>query len=151
MRKQRAMTAAEAIAGPEARLVHDLPCPTCGCEQWEPFEREGTKYLRCAGEWRGGEPCNRIVLAPVVKDLPGISAPLISNLEGEADLPAPPGRVDGGGVADPAVARQWFMWNAQELARLRGPEGDRAMEQKIMADPGLRALREGRWTGTSQW
>ena|ERR1700730_13427830 len=120
MRRQKPISAEEAIAGPEDRLVMDRPCETCGSEHFEKVDLSGRLYYRCAGTWSNGMDCNRLRPIPVLKD----PAP-VANLEGEAVevvvIASPPRTADGGsGIADYETARKAMIASAEAVARRRG-------------------------------
>jgi len=113
----------EAIAGPEARLVVDLKCESCGSEHWEKVDLEGRLYYRCAGSWANGDDCRRLRPIPVPKD-----PPPVSNIADEPNPITSQPKIDDGS-ADPAVAREALIRSAQAV---RGLPHVRA-ERQIMA------------------
>ena len=139
---KRAVTVAELLTLPAERLIYDRPCPTCGCEQWEPFEREGAKYLRCAGTWRNGDDCNRIVAAPVLKDSPLVS---LESSVSPPPPPAPPRNAGGSGSADYETARRAMIADAEAIARRPEVKRERWVMEQARA---LKAISDARWAAS---
>lgn len=143
MKPKKAITVEEAIAGPEARLVMDLPCETCGCEFWERVDLEGRLFYRCAGMWQAtGDDCRRLRQIPVLKD-----PPPVANLVGEVESSfASSSRVVDGGSADYEVARKAMLADSDAVARLRGTEAQR---NAVMDDArALKAISDARWASS---
>ena len=145
MSSKRAITAAEAIAGPEARLVMDLPCETCGSEHWEKVDLEGRLYYRCAGTWPvSREDCRRLRPMPILKDPPPV-ATLLEGGAAEVAIAASPPRRVAGGTDDFETARAAMIRDAEATARRPEVKRARFVEESAR---GLKAISDSRWAAS---
>jgi hypothetical protein len=144
MRSKKAITVAEAIAGPEARLVRDRPCPTCGCDLFEKVDLgDGRLVFRCAGTWSNGDDCNRLRPIPILKGPPPV-ATLLEGGAAEVAIAASSPRGDGTGSAAPAEARAAMIRSAEAIARRPEVKRARDVEESARA---LKAITDARRAG----